>query len=133
MKNPTLYIVINKSLNMSIGKVASQAAHAAAMAFAAQTEADNDEWLKSFQKTVIVLEARNEAHLRNLQDYLRQRGLVSELIIDEGVNEILPLSITALVTPYMEKELGDQLFNTLRLYNHGEVPSWHQERALGIH
>lgn len=117
MENPTLYIFINKSLNMSSGKVASQAAHAAAYSMAANHQEDNNLWLQSIHKTVIVLEARDENHLRNIKDYLRLRGVNSEFIIDEGVNEIPTHTITALCTVFMDKNQdADKLFSTFNLY-----------------
>lgn len=102
---------------MSAGKVAAQAAHAAAFSMAQNHVEDNDLWLHAINKTVIVLEARDEMHLRNIKDYLRLRSVQSEFIIDEGVNEVPSISITALATVFMEKdEQADQLFRSFNLY-----------------
>jgi len=119
MKNPVIYVFLNKSLEMSTGKAASQAAHAAAQSIANNDNmGDNIEWATAIHKTVIVLQARDEAHLRNIQDYLAQRTIKSQLVIDEGVNEIPSHTITALVTPIMEKnEDADKLMSTFALYN----------------
>lgn len=128
MDNPTLYIFINKSLNMSTGKVASQAAHAAAYSMAQNHQEDNDLWLLNIEKTVIILEARDENHIRNIKDYLRQRGVNSEYIIDEGMNEVPPQTITALATTYMDKnEASKQLMGKFKLYE-----SWNDEVIRGF-
>jgi peptidyl-tRNA hydrolase len=117
MDNPTLYIFINKSLNMSSGKVASQAAHAAAMSMARNHIEDNDLWIHSIHKTIIVLEARDEMHLRNIKDYLAERTVESGFIIDEGANEVEHLTITALATHFMDKNAAaDKLFSGFKLY-----------------
>lgn len=117
MDNPTLYIFINKSLGMSTGKVAAQAAHAAAYSMAQNHQEDNDLWLNSIDKTVIVLEARDEAHIRTIKDYLRLRGVNSEVIIDEGVNEVDPMTITALSVVFMDKnDAANKLFGKFHLY-----------------
>jgi peptidyl-tRNA hydrolase len=117
MDNPTLYIFINKSLNMSSGKVASQAAHAAAMSMARNHTEDNDLWIHNIHKTIIVLEARDEMHLRNIKDYLAERTVESVFVIDEGVNEVDHLTITALATHYMDKNAAaDKLFSGFKLY-----------------
>lgn len=128
MDNPTLYIFINKSLNMSTGKVASQAAHAAAYSMAQNHQEDNDLWLLNIEKSVIILEARDENHIRNIKDYLRQRGVNSEYIIDEGANEVQPQTITALAVTYMDKnEASKQLMGKFKLYE-----SWNDEYLRGF-
>lgn len=122
MKRPTIYVFINKSLGMSSGKIAAQAAHAGAYSMARNELESNTEWLQAIHKTVIVLEARDEQHLRNIKDYLGQRDVESEFIIDEGINEVPHHSITALVTVMIDKnENADQLFSTFNLYKEDTV------------
>ena len=101
--NPVIYIFLNKSLGMSVGKAAAQAAHATAMSFIDSTQKQRDLWKNSPHRTVIVLEARDEAHMKNIDDYLFDRDIEVQRIIDEGVNEIEPHTWTSLATPILDK------------------------------
>lgn len=116
--NPVIYIFLNKSLGMSVGKSAAQSAHAAVFAAAASDESKQQLWRVSPHKTIIVLEARDEAHIRNISTYIEQRGFASNLIVDEGVNEIDPHTITALSTQILDKndDSVSLTFSTFKLY-----------------
>ena len=109
--NTIQYIVVNKDLGMSIGKVAAQVAHAVNMA---ATEDDINAYFDANQRTVIVLQATSE-QIRNLRDYLALRDISSDYVIDEAtrsnlntfngrgrVNEIPTMSMTALATEQID-------------------------------
>ena len=83
---------------MSIGKAAAQVAHAVNMA---ATEDDINAYFDANQRTVIVLQATGE-QIRNLRDYLALRDISSDYVIDEGVNEIPTMSMTALATEQID-------------------------------
>lgn len=89
--SPILYVVLNKELKMSAGKAAAQTAHAVMLL----GEHHND-FTDSFKRTVIVLEAKNQAQIENLWEYLTSADIYSNYYIDEGHNEVAPYSITAL-------------------------------------
>ena len=90
MDNPIVYVVINGELNMSPGKAAAQAVHAASML-------DNiGQFGENVKRTVIVLEANNSQQLFNLHYYLDACGIDSAVYIDEGMNEVDAYSATAL-------------------------------------
>lgn len=110
--NPIVYIFLNKSLHMSIGKAAAQAAHAAMVV------PDDNSWLDNPHRTIIVLEARDQAHLDNIGKYLEERGFATREIIDEGVNEIDPHVTTARCTKILDKddENVKKTFSTFKLY-----------------
>ena len=114
MRRPTVYIFINKSLGMSVGKVAAQAAHAMAMSFLDRTV---DTW-HAPQRTVLIMQARDEGHIKNISAYLEGRDIGSWTVIDEGVNEIDSHVITALATEVVDKELEDiqDTFSSFELY-----------------
>lgn len=116
LHQPYIYVIINKELGMSAGKVASQAAQGAAATIANHYPEDIALWAGAFNKGIIVLEARNEAHLRNIKDYLRQRDINSEFVIDEGVNEVPAHSITALSTQMMTADVARVALRGLRTY-----------------
>jgi peptidyl-tRNA hydrolase len=99
---------------MSVGKVAAQAAHAMAMSFLDRTV---DTW-HAPQRTVLIMQARDEGHIKNISAYLEGRDIGSWTVIDEGVNEIDSHVITALATEVVDKELEDiqDTFSSFELY-----------------
>lgn len=119
MYSPVRYVFLNKSLGMTVGKASAQAVHAATMAL---IELDDNvhqaKWVASPHRTVIVLEARDEAHMRNIKEYLSERDVPTVTIIDEGVNEIDPHTWTALATRIMNKDAEDTIkaLSTFNLY-----------------
>lgn len=117
MNNPVVYVFLNKSLHMTTGKAAAQAVHAA-MKVGRVRENFSGIWSDVAQRTVIVLEARDENHMRNIADYLFERGYDTHKIVDEGVNEIDPHTITALATEVLEKEDEhvQATFSSFKLY-----------------
>ena len=117
-KNPVIYIFLNKSLGMSVGKAAAQSAHAAVFAAAESDTSEQQLWRINPHKTIIVLEARDENHMRSISTYLQQRGFYSYMIVDEGVNEIDPHTITALSTCIIDKNdpHTKETFSTFSLY-----------------
>lgn len=116
--SPVIYIFLNKALGMSVGKASAQVAHAAIMAMTDVDESRQQLWKISPHKTVIVLEGRDEAHIKNISEYLKQRSIYTNMIIDEGVNEIDAHTITALSTGILNKddERVAQTFSTFKLY-----------------
>ena len=76
-----LYVVVNEDLKMSAGKVAAQVAHVTARLNL------------SIPKVVVVLGGTTE-QLKNLRQYLNDNKIPSAYYIDEGVNEVPPMSLT---------------------------------------
>jgi peptidyl-tRNA hydrolase len=115
MTNPVVYIFLNKGLHMSVGKAAAQAAHAAMVVW---EPAGEKVWLDSMHRTIIVLEARDENHMRSIRSYLAERKFKTNEIIDEGVNEIDPHTITALSTNILDKDDENTIraFSSFKLY-----------------
>lgn len=98
-----LYVVVNNELGMSAGKVAAQVAHATA-----RIDALNP-------KTVIVLEGNTE-QLHNLDRYCEENGQNRHLYIDEGVNEIDPMSATALAIGLFADDYTPEFLSGFKLY-----------------
>ena len=112
MSKPTIYVFMNKSLGMSAGKLAAQAAHAVALVPV------GNEWTDAAHRTMLIMQARDASHMMRIKDYLAERGVGSYMVIDEGVNEIDPHSVTALATDIVDKEIDhiNQTFSTFELY-----------------
>lgn len=72
------------------------------------------------ERTVIVLEGTG-TQIENLSLYLYERGIHAEYVIDEGVNEIPTMSITALATQQMDvsDEENRKMLKGFTLYRHG--------------
>lgn len=115
--NTIQYIVVNKDLKMSAGKSMAQVAHAVNLV---ATCRDVELYTDAKQRTVIVLEGTGE-QIKNLYNYLEERNVSSDYVIDEGVNEIPTMSVTALATQQidvLDQETRD-MFHGLSLYKHG--------------
>ena len=114
--NPVMYIFVNKSANMSPGKLAAQAAHAAVKASDGSTAPLRDAWNEYGFYTKLVMQARNADHLKNIQKYLQDRSIVSWLIIDEGRTEIERHTPTALGVEIVDKDIKGEIFKSFELY-----------------
>lgn len=95
----------------------AQAAHAANLV---ATTKDIRSYKNAKQRTVIVLEGTG-SQIENLAKYLYDRGIRSEYVIDEGVNEIETMAITALATEQMNisDDENRKLLRGFKLYKHG--------------
>lgn len=115
--NTIQYIVVNKDLRMSAGKAMAQVAHAVSLV---SKPRDIRSYNKAKQRTVIVLEGTG-SQIENLALYLYERGVRAEYVIDEGVNEIPTMSVTALATEQMDvsDEENRTMLRGFRLYRHG--------------
>ena len=115
MQSPTIYIFLNKGLHLSVGKASSQVAHAALMAL---IDSESMVWVAAPHRTIIILEGRDENHLRNIKDYLGDHGIDTHQVVDEGANEIDPHTITALATVIVDKddEAVQKTLSTFKLY-----------------
>lgn len=115
MKHPLIYVILNGELKMSPGKAAAQTAHAMGSLhhyrgiykFAEQTK-----------RTVIVLEAKNQQQMDNLETYLMMLDIPAASYIDEGVNEVDAYSVTALAVGPIEVDNTDvrEIFGDFELY-----------------
>ncbi|GLV44212.1 hypothetical protein CBL_12492 [Carabus blaptoides fortunei] len=95
-----MVFVVNIALNMGVGKVASQVAHACLGIFRLLTEFDHmrnilDDWETEGEKKV-VLRGENHLHLQELEALAKTNQLFSHLIHDAGRTQIPPNSVTVL-------------------------------------
>ena len=111
-----MYIFVNKSANMSPGKMAAQVAHAAVKASDGSTGTLRDAWNEYGFYTKLVMEARDAEHLETIRKYLQDRSIVSWLIIDEGRTEIKKHTPTALGVEIIDKDTKGEIFKSFDLY-----------------
>ena len=93
-----LVIVVRTDLGISKGKMAAQVAHAAVNCALKAKKSDSsnfNKWFSDGQKKVVV-KCQNESTLRELQQHAREIGLTSSLIIDAGLTEVPPSTVTCL-------------------------------------
>jgi peptidyl-tRNA hydrolase len=115
---PTIYIFLNKSLHMSVGKAASQAAHATIKAVQISSDAMLKSYNESPHQTVITLGADDDKHIDHIVTYLSQRNFKCSKVVDEGITEVKPFSVTALVSEIVDKEdiITKMTFSSFKKY-----------------
>ena len=101
---------------MSKGKACAQVAHAACLAQRGSKKKLVDAWYKYGFYTKLVMEARDEEHMRNIEAYLKERKIKSFMVIDEGRTEIPHHTITALGCEVIDKDLLGPIFEAFKLY-----------------
>lgn len=97
-ETPKLVVVARSDLNLSVGKLASQVAHAAVSCYAASKK-HNPKFIE-FWETVgqpkIVVRCHSESALMKLAHEAGQRKLVTSLIKDAGKTQIPAGTVTVL-------------------------------------
>ena len=106
-----MYVVVNKDLGMSAGKVAAQVAHAVSRIDVGTP------------KTVIVLQGTT-IQLISLNAYLNRNNLPCHLYIDEGVNEVDPMTPTALAHGMVADDFTPDFIAGFKLYKQERKRWW---------
>jgi len=91
-------LVLRTDLKMSRGKIAAQAGHAAVSA-AEEARKNFSDWWKAWIKEgqcKIAVRAESEQELLELQKKAKELKLPSALVIDRGLTELPPNTITCL-------------------------------------
>lgn len=111
------FVIIPKKPKMSVGKIASQTAHATFMALENQKENLLNpirKWKKSGM-CVIILQCKDSLELFGIAEYLKQWKVPHHLYIDEGITEVDMGTPTALATGVLRDDLH-WIFETMKLY-----------------
>ena len=110
-----LVIVVRKDLSLSPGKLAAQVAHAAVECVLSSDSKIVEEWRKEGAKKV-VLSVKNLEELNKIFVFAKNSGLNVCMIIDKGLTEILPGTITCIgIGPDLEEKI-DKVTGHLKLY-----------------
>ena len=103
-RNEKIVIVMRRDLNLSKGKTAAQAAHAA-VGLALNRKIKRSNWLKSGGKKVILY-AEGVEELLSLKRQAEQINLKTYLVKDAGLTEVEPGTITCLgIGPATEEQI----------------------------
>jgi len=108
------FVIIPKKPKMSVGKIASQTAHATFMALEKQKDKRLiNEW-KHSGMCVIVLECKDTHQLFGIAKYFEQWNISHHLYIDEGITEVEMGTPTALATGILRED-KHWILNQLKL------------------
>jgi PTH2 family peptidyl-tRNA hydrolase len=110
-------IVFRSDLKLSKGKIAAQAGHGAVSA-AEEARKHNREWWKAWMdegQCKIVVKVKNEEELLTLEKQAKNLTLPCALIIDRGLTEVPPGTITCLGIGPAPSEIIDKLTGKLSL------------------
>lgn len=112
-----LVIVVRTDIKMSKGKVAAQAAHAAVSA-AEYARRNRPEWwspwIEEGQRKIAV-KVNSEQEILELERRARKAGLPVALIVDRGLTELPPETMTCLGIGPAPAEKIDPITGQLRL------------------
>ncbi|MEM4480696.1 MAG: peptidyl-tRNA hydrolase Pth2 [Candidatus Bathyarchaeia archaeon] len=110
-------IVIRADLKMSKGKIAAQAGHAAVSA-AEEARKHNRNWFKAWMEEgqcKVVVKVNSEKELLELEKQAKELGLPCSLIVDRGLTEIPPGTVTCLGIGPAPSEKVDKITGKLPL------------------
>lgn len=106
-----LAIVVRKDLDMSCGKIAGQVGHASVMAY---KDCLDHKWYNEGQKK-IVLKVTDKHALLNVQQAAIFAGLIVNEVIDFGLTQIEPNTLTCIAIGPDEDEKIDSVIKELKL------------------
>jgi len=111
-------IVFRSDLRLSKGKVAAQAGHAAVSA-AEETHKHHKEWWKTWieeGQCKIAVKVKSEKELLQLEKQAKELALPCALIVDRGLTEIPPGTITCLGIGPAPSEKVEKITGMLPLF-----------------
>lgn len=110
-------ILVREDLGMSIGKTCAQVAHAS-LSSAELTLKEKQEWYEAWKKEgqkKVILKVKDEYELKKFYKLAKDSGLPCYLVVDRGLTELPPNTITALgIGPAPNKKI-DKITGRLKL------------------
>jgi PTH2 family peptidyl-tRNA hydrolase len=107
-------IIIRADLKMDKGKLCSQSCHASVASFLKSKKQDKEKWIREGMKK-IILKVSNEKELIELYKLSKKEKLPCEIIIDAGLTQIKPGSVTALGIGPADNKKIDKITGKLKL------------------
>ncbi|MEM3442628.1 MAG: peptidyl-tRNA hydrolase Pth2 [Candidatus Bathyarchaeia archaeon] len=110
-------IVFRSDLKLSKGKIAAQAGHAAVSA-AEETRKQKRKWFEEWMaegQRKIALKVKDEKELLELEKQAKEKKLPSALIVDRGLTQIPPGTVTCLGIGPAPAEKIDEITGKLKL------------------
>ncbi len=110
-------IVMRSDLKMGKGKIAAQAGHAAVTA-AEEARKHYQNWWKTWLEEgqcKIAVKTSSEKELRSLEEDAEERGLPHALIVDRGLTQLEPGTVTCLAIGPAPSHRVDELTGKLKL------------------
>lgn len=129
IKNPVMYVFVNKGLKMNAGKVAAQVAHAQEELFTELRHLGGETWEHHLNcmcqnpRTVIILEAKDTDELYKINSYLESCDISTGIYVDEGsATGDYMLEPTAMACEYLDKcdPRTETIFRMFKLYTQEE-------------
>jgi PTH2 family peptidyl-tRNA hydrolase len=114
MKEFKQVIVVREDLKLSRGKLAVQVAHAAVIGYEKSDKDIREAWKSQGQKK-IVLKVPDLKTLMEIKDKADRAGLVTGVVVDAGLTEIPPGTVTAIVIGPDEAKKIDKITGNLPL------------------
>jgi PTH2 family peptidyl-tRNA hydrolase len=103
-------LIIRSDLRLTAGKAAVQLAHAAVSAYERSDPVTKRRWFSEGQNKVATLR-----DIYELKSIAEARGFITALVVDAGLTEVPPGTVTALgIGPAKESEL-DRVTSDLKL------------------
>lgn len=107
-------LIIRTDLKMDKGKIAAQVAHASIAAFLKVGQDNQESWIAEGMKKV-VLKVASEKELLKLRAAAKKEKLPNELIVDRGLTQLEPGTVTALgIGPAADSKI-DRITGKLKL------------------
>ena len=107
-------IVTRTDLDLTTGKLCGQVAHASIMSLMKTPPIDQDSWFKNNQPK-IILKIDTLEELVRLYETALNKDIPTSLVIDVGMTQIKPGTITCIGIGPAPKEKIDELTSTLKL------------------
>lgn len=119
--DPTLYIIINHSIKMTIGKIASQIGHGIIKVhtFLLNNNINHSNWLNNGEK-IVVLKADHQIMRSLIDNYeikiIKQNTINIFPIYDAGKTQVESNSLTIIITTPITDDKVPEIIKKLKLY-----------------
>lgn len=117
--NPTLYVIINKSLNMNPGKVSAQVAHAVSGMFSKLRKRYLKSWSSINPRTVVILECENADYMQRFSNYLSDKSIRLQHFIYTDESSDFQITTMAIEPVNKFDPRIELIFGQFKLYTYG--------------